>query len=89
MRGPFRPEELRATLAGVAKSLHLVIPEVDGILGSLAYSLPTPTVSVVEDVTLVNEKTNRDEVNAALRHWAGERFKGITDVTEDPWCRWT
>jgi glyceraldehyde 3-phosphate dehydrogenase len=72
------------TSTGAAKALRLVIPEVDGILDGLAYRVPTPTVSVVEVVALVNKKTNRDEVNSALRHWSGERMKGIMDLTEDP-----
>ena len=72
------------TSTGAAKALRLVIPEVDGILDGIAYRVPTPTVSVVEVVALVGKKTNRDEVNSVLRHWSGERMKGILDVTEDP-----
>ena len=88
------PKDLRETRAGAmnivptstgaARALRLVIPEVDGILDGMAYRVPTPTVSVVEVVALVNKKTNREEVNAALRHWSSERMKGILDVTEDP-----
>jgi glyceraldehyde 3-phosphate dehydrogenase len=72
------------TSTGAARALRLVIPEVDGILDGLAYRVPTPTVSVVEVVALVNKKTNKDEVNSVLRHWSSERMKGILDVTEDP-----
>jgi glyceraldehyde 3-phosphate dehydrogenase len=72
------------TSTGAARALRLVIPEVDGILDGLAYRVPTPTVSVVEVVALVNKRTNRDEVNSVLRHWSSERMKGILDVTEDP-----
>jgi len=72
------------TSTGAARALRLVIPEVDGILDGLAYRVPTPTVSIVEVVALVGKKTNRDEVNSALRHWSKERMKGILDVTDDP-----
>ena len=72
------------TSTGAARALRLVIPEVDGIIDGLAYRVPTPTVSVVEVVALVKKQTNRDEVNAALRHWAKERMSGILDVTDDP-----
>lgn len=72
------------TSTGAAKALRLVIPEVEGILDGLAYRVPTPTVSVVEVVSLVRRQTNRDEVNSTLRHWSKERMKGILDVTEDP-----
>jgi len=72
------------TSTGAARALRLVIPEVDGILDGLAYRVPTPTVSVVEVVALVNKKTNRDEVNSVLRHWSKERMRGIMDITEEP-----
>ena len=72
------------TSTGAARALRLVIPEVDGILDGIAYRVPTPTVSIVEVVALVDKKTNRDEVNAALRHWSKERMAGILDVTEEP-----
>ena len=86
-QAPARQALLKAglpTSTGAAKALRLVIPEVDGILDGLAYRVPTPTVSVVEVVALVNKKTNRDEVNSALQHWSGERMKGIMDITQDP-----
>jgi glyceraldehyde 3-phosphate dehydrogenase len=35
-------------------------------------------------VALVKNKTNKDEVNAALRHWSSERMKGILDLTTEP-----
>ena len=69
------------TSTGAARALRLVIPEVDGILDGLAYRVPTPTVSVVEVVALVNKQTNKDEVNSVLRHWSSERMKGIMDWT--------
>ncbi|MPZ47845.1 MAG: type I glyceraldehyde-3-phosphate dehydrogenase [Dehalococcoidia bacterium] len=78
------PTNIVPTSTGAAKALRLVIPEVDGILDGLAYRVPTPTVSVVEVVALVNKKTSKDEVNSVLRHWSSERMKGILDVTEDP-----
>ncbi len=72
------------TSTGAARALRLVIPEVDGILDGLAYRVPTPTVSVVEVVALVNKQTSKDEVNSVLRHWSSERMKGIMDWTDDP-----
>jgi len=69
---------------GAARALKLVIPEVDGILDGMAYRVPTPTVSVVEVVALVNKQTSKDEVNSVLRHWCSERMKGIMDWTDEP-----
>ncbi|HEX5371053.1 MAG TPA: type I glyceraldehyde-3-phosphate dehydrogenase [Dehalococcoidia bacterium] len=72
------------TSTGAARALRLVIPEVEGVLDGLAYRVPTPTVSVVEVVAQVSKQTNREEVNAALRHWSSERMKGVMDLTFDP-----
>ncbi|HLF70756.1 MAG TPA: type I glyceraldehyde-3-phosphate dehydrogenase, partial [Dehalococcoidia bacterium] len=72
------PKDLREARAAP------VIPEVDGILDGLAYRVPTPTVSIVEVVALVSKKTNKEEVNSALKHWSKERMSGILDVTDDP-----
>ncbi len=73
------------TSTGAAKALRLVIPEVDGILDGIAYRVPTPTVSVVEVVALV--QAARPTATRSTRPCGTgrrERMKGILDVTEDP-----
>src|SRR6201987_1206973 len=52
---------------GAAKALKLVIPEMAGKLDGFAIRVPTPNVSVVDLVTVVEKKTSKDEVNAALK----------------------
>src|ERR1700680_2520540 len=55
------------TSTGAAKALKLVIPEMAGKLDGFAMRVPTPNVSVVDLVALVEKKTDREEVNAALK----------------------
>jgi glyceraldehyde 3-phosphate dehydrogenase len=69
---------------GAARALKLVIPEVEGKLDGAAYRVPTPTVSIVEVVCLVNKQTSVDEVNAAMRKAAAGKMKGILAVSDEP-----
>jgi len=55
------------TSTGAAKALKLVIPEMAGKLDGFAVRVPTPNVSVVDLVALVEKKTTKEEVNAALK----------------------
>jgi glyceraldehyde 3-phosphate dehydrogenase (phosphorylating) len=55
------------TSTGAAKALKLVIPDLAGKLDGFAMRVPTPNVSVVDLVALVEKKTSKEEVNAALK----------------------
>jgi len=55
------------TSTGAAKALKLVIPELAGKLDGFAMRVPTPNVSVVDLVVLIETKTSKEEVNAALK----------------------
>jgi glyceraldehyde 3-phosphate dehydrogenase len=55
------------TSTGAAKALKLVIPELAGKLDGFAMRVPTPNVSVVDLVALVENKTTKEDVNAALK----------------------
>ncbi len=65
------------TTTGAAKALKLVIPDLAGKLDGFAMRVPTPDVSVVDLVTLVEKKTTVEEVNAALKAAADGPMKGI------------
>jgi glyceraldehyde 3-phosphate dehydrogenase (phosphorylating) len=69
---------------GAARALKLVIPEIEGKLDGAAYRVPTPTVSIVEVVCLVNKQTSAEEVNDAMRKAAAGPMKGILDVSDEP-----
>src|SRR3979490_2347342 len=55
------------TSTGAAKALKLVIPDLAGKLDGFAMRVPTPNVSVVDRVAVVEKKTTREEVNATLK----------------------
>jgi len=55
------------TSTGAAKALKLVIPDLAGKLDGFAMRVPTPNVSVVDLVTLVEKRTSKEEVNGALK----------------------
>jgi glyceraldehyde 3-phosphate dehydrogenase len=55
------------TSTGAAKALKLVIPEMAGKLDGFSVRVPTPNVSVIDLVAQVENKTTKEEVNAALK----------------------
>jgi glyceraldehyde 3-phosphate dehydrogenase len=72
------------TSTGAARALKLVIPEIEGKMDGVSYRVPTPTVSIVEVVCLVEKKTTVEEVNDALRKAAAGPMKGILAVSDEP-----
>jgi glyceraldehyde 3-phosphate dehydrogenase len=55
------------TSTGAAKALKLVIPDLAGKLDGFSMRVPTPNVSAVDLVAMVEKKTTKEEVNAALK----------------------
>ncbi|MEX2262858.1 MAG: type I glyceraldehyde-3-phosphate dehydrogenase [Bryobacteraceae bacterium] len=72
------------TTTGAAKAIGLVMPELKGKLDGYAMRVPTPNVSVVDLVAVLDKNTSTEEVNAALRKAAEGSLKGILAYTEDP-----
>jgi glyceraldehyde 3-phosphate dehydrogenase len=71
------------TTTGAAKAIGLVIPELKGKLDGYAMRVPTPNVSVVDLVALVEKSTTAEEVNAAFRKAAEGPLKGILQYVEE------
>jgi glyceraldehyde 3-phosphate dehydrogenase len=71
------------TTTGAAKAIGLVIPELKGKLDGYAMRVPTPDVSVVDLVSLVEKPTTTEEVNAALKKAAEGPMKGILQYVEE------
>jgi glyceraldehyde 3-phosphate dehydrogenase (phosphorylating) len=71
------------TTTGAATAVGEVMPELKGKFDGIAMRVPTPNVSIVDLNALVEKKTNRDEVNAALKEEACGRLKGILAVTDE------
>jgi glyceraldehyde 3-phosphate dehydrogenase len=72
------------TSTGAAKAIGLVMPHLKGKMDGYSMRVPTPDVSVVDLVALLEKNTTTEEVNAALKSAAGGELKGILDYTEDP-----
>jgi glyceraldehyde 3-phosphate dehydrogenase len=72
------------TTTGAAKAVGEVLPELKGKLDGIAMRVPTPNVSVVDLVALVDKKTTAEEVNGALRAAADGPLRGILQFEEAP-----
>ncbi len=72
------------TTTGAAKAVGEVLPELKGKFDGFAMRVPTPNVSVVDLVALVEKKTTTEDVNAALKAAANGAMKGILQFEEAP-----
>jgi glyceraldehyde 3-phosphate dehydrogenase len=71
------------TTTGAAKAVGEVLPELKGKFDGIAMRVPTPNVSVVDLVALVEKKTTSEDVNAALKTAANGALKGILQFEEE------
>jgi glyceraldehyde 3-phosphate dehydrogenase len=71
------------TTTGAAKAIGLVIPELKGKMDGYAMRVPTPDVSVVDLVALVEKITTAEAVNAAFKAAAEGPMKGILQYVEE------
>jgi len=69
---------------GAARAVALVIPELQGKFGGMAFRVPTPTVSVIDFTAVLEKKTNADGINAAMQEASQGPLKGIMQYTEEP-----
>ena len=70
------------TSTGAAKAVGLVLPELNGKLDGVAIRVPTPNVSVVDFKFVAKRKTDKDEINKAVKLAAANQLKGILGFTE-------
>ncbi|HZO26311.1 MAG TPA: type I glyceraldehyde-3-phosphate dehydrogenase [Chloroflexota bacterium] len=69
---------------GAARAVALVIPELQGKFGGMAFRVPTPTVSVIDFTAVLEKKADKDAINAAMQEAAQGDLKGIMEYTEEP-----
>src|SRR6188474_3572273 len=69
---------------GAAKAVGLVIPELKGRFGGMAFRVPTTTVSVVDFTAVLTKEASKDEIRTAMLECAQGSMKGILDVTDEP-----
>ena len=72
------------TTTGAAKAVAEVLPALKGRLDGIAMRVPTPNVSVVDLVCIMEKQATADEVNAALKAAAEGPMKGILQFSTDP-----
>lgn len=69
---------------GAARAVGLVIPELKGKFGGMAFRVPTSTVSVVDFTAVLNKEASKENIRDAMLEYAGASMKGILDVTDEP-----
>jgi glyceraldehyde 3-phosphate dehydrogenase len=72
------------TTTGAAKATGIVIPEVQGKIDGMAIRVPTPNVSLVDLVAVLDKTPSRDEVNAAFKKYSEGKMKGYLAYTDEP-----
>ncbi len=72
------------TSTGAAKAVALVLPDLKGKLNGVALRVPTPNVSMVDLVTIVEKGTFAEEVNLVLKEAAENSLKGILEYSDLP-----
>jgi glyceraldehyde 3-phosphate dehydrogenase len=72
------------TSTGAAKAVGLVLPELAGKLDGVSVRVPTPNVSVIDFKFVAKRKTDKDEVNAAIKLASEQQLKGILGFTTQP-----
>ncbi len=77
-------ENIVPSETGAAKAVGLVIPELKGKFGGMAFRVPTPTVSVVDFTAILNKEATKDDIRGAMQEYADGRMKGILQVTDEP-----
>ena len=72
------------TSTGAAKALGLVIPELKGKLDGTAVRVPTPNVSLVDLVAIVEKDVTVEDVNGALITASRGSLEGVLTVCDEP-----
>jgi glyceraldehyde 3-phosphate dehydrogenase len=69
---------------GAARAVGLVIPELKGKFGGMAFRVPTPTVSVIDFTAILNKEASKEQIREAMLGYANGAMKGILSVTDEP-----
>ena len=69
---------------GAAKAVGLVIPELKGKFGGMAFRVPTPTVSVIDFTAILEKEATKEQIREAMLEYATGPMKGILTVTDEP-----
>jgi len=72
------------TSTSAAKIVPLVLPELKGRFNAISVRVPTPNVSMIDLVLVVEKETTVDGVNAALKRAADFEMRGILAFSDAP-----
>ena len=72
------------TTTGAAKAVGEVLPALKGKLDGISMRVPTPNVSVVDLVAILEKRVTAEEINAALKAAADGAMKGIMQFVTEP-----
>jgi len=73
------------TTTGAARAIGKVIPELEGKLDGIAMRVPTPTVSVLDLICILEKEVTSEEINYTFKKASGEKgFKGILGIEDTP-----
>ncbi|VAX33068.1 NAD-dependent glyceraldehyde-3-phosphate dehydrogenase [hydrothermal vent metagenome] len=72
------------TTTGAAKAISEVLPSLTGKLDGMSIRVPTPNVSVVDLVVMLNRDADITEIQAVFKNAAENELKGILAYTEVP-----
>jgi len=72
------------TTTGAASAVGEVLPALKGKLDGISMRVPTPNVSVVDLVALLDKSVTPDDLNAAFRAAAAGPMKGVLHVEDAP-----
>ena len=61
---------------GAARAVGLVIPELKGKFGGMAFRVPTPTVSVIDFTAILNKEASKEQIREAMLEYANGRDEG-------------
>lgn len=77
-------ENIVPSETGAARAVGLVIPELKGKFGGMAFRVPTPTVSVIDFTAILGRDATREQIREAMLEYASGPMKGILEVTDEP-----
>jgi len=72
------------TTTGAAKAVGEVLPALNGKLDGISMRVPTPNVSVVDLVAILEKNATADEINAALKAAADGPMAGVMQFVTEP-----
>jgi len=73
------------TTTGAAKAIGNVIPELKGKLDGIAFRVPTPAVSVLDLICVIEKETTAEEINYTFKKASQKKeLKGILGIEDAP-----